>query len=174
MMKRSLVLLILFIALTGCNETDTVSYKSEKGFSFLYSKEQWSLEEEPDVLLLFSKTISSADFRTNVNILVQDLSIQPMGLQDYHSLTRQQIMQASGKDTVESEKDVKISGIPAKEIIYTISQDIDKGNYLELKIKQVYLIKDNKAYLITYTSKPNDFDTFLEAANMVFETFKVE
>lgn len=173
-MKRSLVLLILLIALMGCNEADTISYESEKGFSFLYSKEQWSLEEEPDVLMLFSKTISSADFRTNVNILVQDLSSQPMGLQDYHTLTLQQIAQALGNGSLQNEKDIKISGIPAKEIIYGIPQNIDNGNFLELKIKQVYLIKDNKAYLITYTSKPHDFDAFLEAANVVFETFKVE
>lgn len=86
-MKRSLVLLILLIALMGGNEVDTISHEFEKGFSILYSKEQWSLEEEPDVLMLFSKTISSADFRTNVNILMQDLSNQPMSLQDYHTLT---------------------------------------------------------------------------------------
>ncbi|NLN26182.1 MAG: hypothetical protein GX163_11190 [Bacteroidetes bacterium] len=173
-MNKGMTLLIILIAFLSCNENETISYKSDKGFSFSYSDEEWSIEDTEDILLLFSNTIKGPDFRTNINILVQDLSSQPMSLQDYHILTLQQIVQALGEDTLQNEKDIKVSGLPAKEIVYKIPQDIDRGNYLELKIKQVYLIKDNKAYLITYTSKPKDFNAFLEAANMVFETFKLD
>lgn len=172
-MNKGMTLLIILIAFLSCNENETISYKSDKGFSFSYSDEEWSIEDTEDILLLFSNTSKGPDFRTNINILVQDLSSQPMSLQDYHTLTLQQIVQALGNGSLQNENEIKISGLPAKEIIYKIPQDIDKGNNLELTIKQVYLIKDNKAYLITYTSEPKNFEVSLTQGNKVFETFKI-
>ncbi len=172
-MNKGMTLFIILTAFLSCNENKIISYKSEKGFSFSYSDEEWSIEDTEDILLLFSNTIKGPDFRTNINILVQDLSSHPMSLQGYHRLTLQQIVQALGEKALQNEKDVEISGYPAKEIIYIIPQDIKKENYLELKIKQVYLIRDNKAYLITYTSEPKNFEVSLTQGNKVFETFKI-
>ncbi len=97
-----------------------------------------------------------------------------MSLNEYHELTLSQIEQALGDSNIENERDINISGYPAKQLIYHMPQHIGNGNYIALKIKQVYLIKNNNAYLITYTAKKESFDTFLNSANEVLETFKVE
>lgn len=172
-MKINVFIICLFFSFYSCSQNSFVNYKSPNGYSFSYSDKEWQLERSETHTILFNKLERSSNFNTNINILVQDLSNTPMSLSDYHKITLYQMVQALGKNTVESDRDIKVSGTPAKEIIYIIPQDISKGNYIELKLKQIYLIKNDKAYLITYTSVTKDFDTYLKSANKVFETFKI-
>lgn len=173
-MKKTVFILSVFFIVQSCAQNDLVVHKSNEGFSLSYSSKEWIFEANKDIFLLFATNQTNADFKTNINILVQDLSMQPMDLNEYHQLTLSQIEQATGKNSIENERDITVSGFPAKELIYHIPQDINKGNYIALKIKQVYFIKSNKAYLITYTAKTEYFDDSLTSANEVFETFKVE
>lgn len=173
-MSKSVFLLIILTAFLSSNENKIITYKSDKGFSFFYSDEDWDIEDKGEILTLFLNTNKESIFKTNINILVQDLSSYPMSLQEYHGLTLYQIEQASGENGFQNEKNTTVSGFPAKEIIYKIFQYTDKENYIELKIKQVYFIKNNKAYLITYTSEPKYFEASLTQANKVFETFKLD
>jgi serine/threonine-protein kinase len=172
-MKKTALSFCVFFVLQSCSQNELVTHKSNKGFSFSYSKKEWILEDNKDILLLFSTNQTEADFKTNINILVQDLSMQPMSLNEYHQLTLNQIKQATGENNVENEKDITISGYPTKELIYHIPQDINRGNTVGLKIKQVYLIKENKSFLVTYTAKTDSFNKDLESANKVFRTFEI-
>jgi|GEM_PF-2079789 len=173
-MKNIILILSVFFVLQSCAQNDLVVHKSNEGFSLSYSNKDWIFEASNDIFLLFTTNQTNADFKTNINILVQDLSMQPMSLNEYNQLTLSQIEQATGENNIEYERDITVSGNPAKELTYHIPQDINRGNSIALKIKQVYLLKNNKAYLITYTAKMEDFATFLSSANEVFETFKVE
>jgi serine/threonine-protein kinase len=96
-----------------------------------------------------------------------------MNLEEYHRLTKSQIKEALIQNTIEKERDIKVSGLPAKEIVYTIPQDPSKQRYFNLKLKQVYLIKNNTAYLITYTALTPEFNDYLKSADIVFNTFNV-
>ncbi|MBA3987271.1 MAG: hypothetical protein H0X63_12025 [Flavobacteriales bacterium] len=172
-MKKTVFIFCVFFVLQSCSQNDLVKHKSNKGFSFSYSKKEWTLEDKEDILLLFLTNQEEADFKSNINILVQDLSTQPMSLNEYHQLTLNQIEQTTGENNVENVKDITISGFPTKELIYHIPQDINRGNYIGLKIKQAYLIKENKVFLITYTAKTKSFNKDLEKANSVFKTFEI-
>lgn len=172
-MKKLIVSFFVCFLVLSCSQNDFVTHKTNKGFSISFSNKEWRLEENKEIVLLFSKNQTEPDFKNNINILVQDLSLQPMSLNEYHQLTLIQIEQGSGKNTVESQKDITISGYPAKELIYEIPQDINRGNPIGLKIKQAYLIKENKAFLITYTAKTTSFNIDLEKANNVFKTFEI-
>lgn len=172
-MKKVIVLFCVCFAVLSCSQNDLVTHKTNKGFSISFSNKEWKLEDSKEILLLFSKNQTEPDFKNNINIFVQDLSLQPMSLNEYHQLSLSQIEQGTGKNTVENQKDITISGYPAKELIYEIPQDINRGNLIGLKIKQAYLIKENKAYLITYTAKTNSFDKDLEKANSVFKSFEI-
>lgn len=172
-MKKTVLVLSIFFVSQSCAQNDLVMHKSNKGFSLSYSSKEWKIEDNKDILLLFSTNQTDADFKTNINVLVQDLSIQPMNLNEYHQLTLDQIEQATGGNNIENERDITISGHPAKELVYHIPQDINRGNFIGLKIKQAYLIKENKAYLITYTAKTDSFDKDLEKANSVFKSFEI-
>lgn len=173
-MKKILNIILFLSIFISCSDDSSIKYESQKGYSFHYSSNNWDVEKNPDITLLVNKADKNPSFKSNINIVVQDLAGQPISLEDYHLLTLNQMEQALGRNTVESDKEVKISGSPAKEIVYTMPQNVNKADASDLKLKQVYLIKNNKAYLITYTAKMDDFATFLNSANEVFETFKVE
>ena len=172
---KYVTILFLMMSLIGCSQEKFLEYKSTKGgFEFSYS-DLWvkQLMNGHAVFLTKGDKEDGTNFRNNLNVIVQDLSQSPMSLEDYHNLTLQQIEQALGKNAVTGDKDTKIGGVNAKELVYIISKDISKGNFLDLKIKQVYLIKNNKAYLITYTAKLKDFEKYLKSANTFFKTFKL-
>ena len=172
---KYITILLCLVGLTSCSQEKLTEYKTTKGgFSFSYN-ELWEkkLVNNQPIFLTKGDKKDKTNFRNNLNVIVQDLSQNPMSLDDYHKLTLKQMQQALGRNTVKSDKNITIDGLKAKELIYTIPQDISKGNFLELKLKQVYLMKDNKAYLITYTAKSNDFDKYLKSANKFFETFKL-
>ncbi|WP_440881469.1 PsbP-related protein [Tenacibaculum sp. C7A-26P2] len=174
-MYKFSVLFFLLIHLTGCSQEKLIDYKStQDGFSFSYD-DSWEKKiiRSRSVFLTKGDEKDGTNFRNNLNVIVQDLSQNLMSLEDYHNLTLQQMQQALGENTVTSDKDVTIGGVNAKELIYTIPKDISKGNFLELKLKQVYLIKNSKAYLITYTAKSKDFAKYLKSANFFFTTFKL-
>jgi hypothetical protein len=168
------IVILNIVLLTGCSQ-DVKQYKNfEKGYSFSYSaKWEKKLVGGREIFFLNPKKGEESSFRTNINIMIQDLSRDPMNLGSYHELTKNQIEEALSFNTISSEKNIVVSGFPAKEIIYSIPQDISKGRHLDLKLKQVYFIKDNFAYLITYTALKNEFDKYSASANTVFSTFKV-
>ena len=172
---KYIILLFSLISLTSCSQETLSDYKSIKGgFSFSYNNlwEKQLIQNQP-VFLTKGDKEDGTNFRNNLNVIVQDLSQSPMSLDDYHKLTLQQMRQALGKNTVESDKSIILDGVNAKELIYTIPKDISKRNFISLKLKQIYLIKNNKAYLITYTAKTKDFKKYLKSANTFFETFKL-
>jgi len=172
---KYITVLFLIMSLTGCSQESLQEFKSTKGgFGFSYN-DLWEkqLMNGHSVFLTKGDKKDGTNFRNNLNVVVQDLSQNPMSLKDYHNLTLEQMQQALGKNTVTSDKDITIGGISAKELVYTIPKDISKGNFLDLKLKQTYLIKKNKAYLITYTAKTKDFEKYLKSANTFFETFKL-
>src|SRR5690606_13471461 len=126
-MKKPL-LFFSFLIVIACNQDSLVTYKSNKGYSFKYSEEHWKMEESISQTLLFNKQEKKSDFNPNINILVQDLEAQPMSLEDYHRLTLNQMEQALGRNTIESEKELQISGVLAKEIIYTMPQNMNMAD----------------------------------------------
>lgn len=169
-----IILLMNIVLLNGCSQ-DVKEYKNlENGYSFSYSTE-WEQQSVNGQIVFFLKQKKNAksSFKNNINILIQDLSKNPMNLESYHRLTKDQIKQALSLNTVESESSISVSGFLAKEIIYSIPQDLAKGRYVDLKLKQVYFIKNNTAYLITYTALKGEFEEYLRSANMVFNTYKV-
>lgn len=173
-MKKILNIIFFLSIFLSCSDDSSTKYESQKGYSFHYSLNNWDLKKNPEVTLLVNKEEGNPGFKPNINIIIQNLAAQSMSLEDYHRLTLGQIEQALGRNTVESDKEIKISGNLAKEIVYTMPQNTNRGDAPMLKLKQVYFIKNNKAYLITYTAKIDDFGTFLSTANEVFETFNVE
>lgn len=172
---KYITILLCLVSLTSCSQEKLTEYKTTKGgFSFSYNDlwEKQLVNNQP-VFLTKGDKKDGTNFRNNLNVIVQDLSQNPMSLEDYHNLTLQQMQQALGENTITSDKGIIIGGVKAKELIYTIPKDISKGNFLELKLKQVYLIKNSKAYLITYTAKSKDFAKYLKSANSFFTTFKL-
>ncbi|CAM3499396.1 hypothetical protein [Aequorivita lipolytica] len=175
-MKNPLLSFFILVTFMACSQNSLEKFSSAKGYSFRYSMEDWKVEENESQTFVFNKQKKSSNFNPNLNVLIQDLPNQsmPMSLEDYHLLTLNQIKNALGENSIQSNKNIKISEIAAKEIVYTMPPNFNNNNQPKLKLKQVYFIKNDKAYLITYTAEMNEFSNFITSANEVFESFKVK
>ncbi len=74
----NIVILALIFCAFNCSETSFKEYNSEKGYIFSYNELDWVVNENVNQLLLFEKSSAEkkTSFRTNVNIMVQDLLIR--------------------------------------------------------------------------------------------------
>jgi len=107
-------------------------------------------------------------FQENVNILVQDLSAQPMTLDEYTQLSVSQIGQVITDSNILDSSAVTLAGIPGHRVVYTGKQ----GQY-DLKWMQVWTMQNNKAYVISYTAETGKYSTFLGTVQEMIDSFEI-
>ncbi len=165
----SLLALLLCLALgTTLTAQETYVYAEEE-FEIDYPS-TWRLDASKSmgpVVFFYSPPADEDDqFQENVNLLIQDLGGEEIGLKEYTKLTKEQVKDWEA-DIVRMDqiKDTK-DGIP--EGIYEY-----KANQfgMELHILQRVKIKDGKAYLLTYTAGQDSYDEYLEAAEGILGSF---
>ncbi len=121
------------------------------------------------LVFFFSPIESSTDlFQENFNVMIQDLSAQPMSLEEYTDLSLGQIETVITDSEMISSKETILDGESAYEVIYTGTQ----GRY-SLKWKQLWTVLDNKAYVLTSTSEVNEFDDYSEVFDTMFDSFEI-
>jgi hypothetical protein len=127
------LLLIIFISCSSFNWS-TYTDKANK-FSIQYPND-WSKEIRGNSTIFLSPLNGSGDrFKENVNLMLQDLSQQPVTLEHYTDITKESVIANLGKQAIVSLKDATIQGIAAKEIVYNMNMN---GN--NLRIKQYWFI----------------------------------
>ena len=157
----------------SCSQEKWIEY-SENNYEISYP-ESWTKQQKGTAIFFLSPKGNEKDlFQENVNVIVQDLSSQPMTLEEYTNLTKNQITQALGSSAIVSVKDLSFSGQQAKEMIYTMPKNPMQGRNLNLKLRQVWFIKGNNAYLLTYTAQSSEYDNYLETAKGIFDSFKLK
>lgn len=165
-MKQLLLLLIInpaFILMNWLNHTDTVL-----NFSIKYP-ETWTKQPNPNIMVFLSPKEGVMDmFQENVNVILQDLSRQPMSLEQYTAITKKQVVDNFGASSILSIKDIIIAGEHAKELTYNMNYQGKK-----LKVKQSWLLKGNSAYLLTYTAEPEQYVKYESLAMEMIQSFKI-
>jgi len=135
-------------------------------FTMNYPKE-WTQKAVGNAIAFLSPRADDNDqFQENVNIMVQDLSAQPMTLEQYTDLSKKQITENGGAGAILSQGSRTIGGQKAVEMVYNLNY---QGRVL--KIKQYWFIKGNKAFLLTYTAEPSQFSKYEETATSVINSF---
>jgi eukaryotic-like serine/threonine-protein kinase len=105
--------------------------------------------------------LSDTSLAKNLKILVKNLPFHNMTLEEY---TNTQI-NPSEENLLESNT-TTLSGIPGYKIVFT--------NVAGLKTMQVWTIKDDKAYIITYVAKEEDYDKDLLIVQKMIDSFKIK
>ena len=143
----------------------------ENGFSIQYP-ENWDMNktEQMGVCLAFlSKQTSPQDkFRENVNVLIQDLSGKNIDLDKYVVISEEQIKTMITNATLLESKRLSKNGSEFQKVIYTGDEGIFK-----LKFEQYYLIKDDKAYIITLTCEIDQFDAYKKTGEKILNSFQL-
>ena len=131
----------------------------------------WTKEEQVmgAVVAFFAPREGASDvLQENVNILVQDLSAQPMTLDEFTELSVGQTEQLITDASILDSSAATLGGNPGHKLVFTGKQ----GEY-DLKWLQVWTIKDDKAYIISYTAEIDTYSAFLKTAEEMIESFEI-
>jgi serine/threonine-protein kinase len=169
-MKR-LIIVVITLLLTFSIKSQVKKETFKKGnFSIEYSS-NWELnttETNGAEVVLFTELEKNDTFRENVNVFVQDLKGMNMTMEKYAALSEEQIKTMIPDSKIMLSKSVDDHG---KKYYLIVWRGFLANN--NLKLKQFFFLKDEKAYIITYTALPETFNKFLKEANVILNSFKL-
>jgi len=166
----------IFIAITFCGYTQTDSSKqkitfTKDNFKIEYPK-SWRLDTSRIMgteLFIFSPLENEADkFSENVNVMIQNLSGQNINLEKYKQITEEQLSGMATDGKVFESSIVKTAKNSFYKIVYAMTQ-----GKLRLKISSICFINKDKAYLATFTSEIDKYDSYQKIANDILSTFSI-
>lgn len=106
------------------------------------------------------------DFRQNVNLQIETYSA---AIEDYVNSSLGEIKKLMKNYREVSSMYFNRNGSRAYEITY-------KGKYgemaYEMQVRQLFVVANSKAYILTYVSKVDERDAFETTANKIFNSFK--
>jgi len=180
MKKKTTILLIGVVLLAsvltaGCtfnvgNTTPSASptntYTSAKGFTITYPTD-WTKETNQSgaVDVLFALPTNNAT--ENLNVQVLNVSASDTLSSRTDSILAQ--VQNISNFTQISASNTTLAGNPAYKIVYTANID---GN--PLKLMQIWTVISGKEYFITYKAAPNNYDTYVSAAQQMIDSFQLQ
>ena len=105
--------------------------------------------------------LADTSLAKNVKIQVNNLPSRNMTLEEY---TNSQINPL--EERLLESNTTTLAGIPGYEIVFTSLQG--------LKTMQVWTIKDDKAYIITYVAQEEDYEKDLQIAQKMIDSFEIK
>jgi serine/threonine-protein kinase len=143
------------------------------GIKIKYPK-NWTKDVKANAILgtevrFFSPKEGDGDkFQENLSVEIQDLSAQPVTEQQYTKEARKQIYQFVPNANIITElKDQKIGNISGYQVVYT---GRDGGQ--KLQRMQMWAVRNNKAYVITYEAEVEKYVNFLPVAQKMIDSFE--
>jgi PsbP len=170
--KTLLSLFLLAFALVGFAQntpaTDLQAY-TQKDFTIKYPK-IWALDTSKVMgsqVVLFSPIEDANDtFKENVNVMVQDLKGYNLTLKDYAELSEKQITTLVTNGKIYESKVVKTPLGECYQSTYSMEQETVK-----LKLMCFCYIKNEKAYLITFTALAEKFEAYKNTGVQIMNSF---
>jgi len=126
-------------------------------------------EQEPSRISFYSPLESESDmFSEHVNILIDDRFTQPITLVEYEEIILDQLDYFFTDYRIVSTSKTTLANSPAHEMVYTATQEKSTA-----KILQIFTIKDNKVYVITFGAEPNRYSEYLDIAQEMINSFEI-
>ncbi|MBN1160425.1 MAG: hypothetical protein JXA17_00540 [Dehalococcoidales bacterium] len=179
-MKRSAFLCIVFSCLalsaliTGCGQTQSIgeTYENEKfGFSCQYPTD-WELQAHPaGTLVLFAGPMDAdGEFRINISVFIEELLGYPgISLDEYTEISEIQFQESLDDYQRLALSDTTISEMTAKLITYSFGIE-----NLKIKGAQAFFIRNNIAYIITYSATLETYSEYYTEFELVFMSFNLD
>jgi serine/threonine-protein kinase len=104
--------------------------------------------------------LSDTSLAKNVKLQVKNLPFHNMTLEEY---TNSQINPT--EEILLESNTTTLADLPGYKIVFT--------NMVGLKTMQVWTIKDDKAYIITYVAKEEDYENDLQIVQNMIDSFKI-
>ena len=150
-------------------ETNFLTYENSiRGIKIDYPSDWTKQEQSSDfIAFLSSQEDDSDNFLENFNLIIQDLSTQPRTLSEYTELSIAEIEQNTVDAKIIYSESITTDGNPSHKLIYS-----GKGEFNNLKWMQIYIIKDDKAYVLTYTAEEDAYDFFEDIIEEMISSFE--
>lgn len=171
-MKLRLLLALLTVVQLATSQTKaktTTKIIDKNGYTISYPSNLRADETTmngSDFFLFTEKTGPQDNFVENINLVVQNLATLNIDLDKFVEITIGQIS-TKGK-LLESKRHV-MNGTHYHVLVY-------EGNFdgLQLKFLQYDFVKNDKAYILTYSAKKDAFDTYFVAMANVMNSFNLK
>jgi len=141
----------------------------ETDYSIRYP-EEWELDQSGQMgstFFLFSPLETNQDkFRDNVNLFIQDLSGLNIDLNNYAEISEEQLRTLITNFTLIESKKMKTNSDEFHRVIFTGDQGI-----FQLRYEQIYWLKNNKAYALTFTCEQDKFSYLEEVVEVILNSF---
>lgn len=161
--------LIGVIGVTIGQQFNQVLPFSEQGIELKYPK-SWQLKKDPvlgEVARFIAPVEGGSDgFQENVRITIEPLPSSMVSLEDYSQDAVERISKAFTNDPISAIR-TQVSGLEADQVVY-----YNKDN-LKLKTKQIWTVKNNQAYIITYTADAEQFEQFEQQVEKMMRSLKI-
>ena len=170
-MKKYLYFIILVLSLNSFGQIKETNWKTinESTYSIQYP-DNWELNTEKSMgtsFIIFSEQTSSEDkFRENINLIIQNLEGYNLNLDDYVAISEEQIskMVTNGK-IIDSKRSNK-NNTEFQKVIFTGKQGL-----FQLKFVQYYFVKDEKAYVLTFTCEEIQYEKYIFITDQILDSF---
>lgn len=151
---------------------DFITYRNlERGVRIDYPS-NWQIVEDlmGSIVAFFTPLEDASDnYRENVNVVVQDLKDSPMTLEEYSEFSVNQLKEEiNALKIIEPLSSATLSNFPAHKIVY--NGVLEK---IKLKYMQIWAIKSNIAYLVTYIAENNHFKDYINIIKQIVNSFEI-
>jgi hypothetical protein len=126
------------------------------------------------------KENSTDQFADNINIAIHNIPPRTSLVQYSKAIDNMLIARHLNINESQSKNNnsaLTLAGMPAFERLFTVSQHVLDKNLkivpLNLKILQLYTIKGNKGYIVTYTAQASRFLTYLPDVQKLIDSFNI-
>jgi hypothetical protein len=130
-------------------------------------KADWVLDQSGQSgtkFMLYSPSIQGQVFKNNINLIIQDLKGQNIDLKKFVDISTDQIQKL-----ITSSKIILSQTTNSRhEIVYT-----GAFGQFSLKWKQYYWVKDEKAYVLTFTADSSSFEGAVGDVTKTMDSFKI-
>lgn len=151
--------------------TNFLTYESrDYGIKINYPMD-WIKREQfmGTVVMFLSPTESASDiFQENLVVTVNDLSAQPITLEESVDPDINQLKMIVTDFKLVDSSATSLAGNPAHKVVYT-----GKDGQYNLEWMQVWTIKDDKAYIVTYTAEQDKYSEFLGTVEEMVQSFEI-
>ncbi|MFY0630117.1 MAG: hypothetical protein JXR05_07025 [Flavobacteriaceae bacterium] len=169
MKKRIAFILLVLLTLNLHSQTKKEVYKKDN-YSIEYPTD-WKFDNSgfrgTSFTITSSVSTEGDKFGENINMIIQDLTAYDLDLDEYVLLSKNQF--STG---VPGSKFIKDERSKNKDYEYhTIVVEADMNNF-SLKMKQVYIIKNKKAYVLTFTAEKSQYENYIKVGDEILNSFK--
>jgi hypothetical protein len=158
-MKRSFILLVLFFSLSSMFSDDYMKIIAEKTSINVPLGWQAEYKKTPYIYIVYSPAQENATFRENYNLTIEKLQ-RKYSVSEYYN--------AAFENLKKIIPDIKVIDQKDNYYIYTFTY-----NNVSLQQLQYIVIKNNNAYIVTFSSTPETFDNYKETFLNIAKSFEI-